>query len=93
MAMSEELKSELEKVDKKIKFLANMRLGLMFIALLDVLVIFYGEKFAKDAGWLLVFKAYSYNILGVVLIIIFLTIIVRMILVAKHNGIVRKSRE
>lgn len=93
MAMSEELKAELEQVDKKIKFLANMRLWLMLIALLDVLVIFYGEKFAKEAGWLLIFKAYSYNILGVVLMIIFLTIIVRIVLVAKHNRIVRKSRE
>ena len=38
MAMSEEQKAELEKVDKRIKFLTNLRLGIMFIALFDVLI-------------------------------------------------------
>lgn len=93
MAMSEEQKAELSKVDKKIKFLTNLRLGILFIALLDVLVIFYGDKLFKGAAWLLYFKAYSYNILGVVLMIILVTIIMRMVLVAKHNSIVRKSRD
>lgn len=93
MAMSEEQRTELEKVDKKIKFLTNLRLGILFIALLDVLIIFYGDKMAKGASWLLYFKAYSYNILGIALTVILVTIIIRMFLVAKHNNIVKKSRD
>ncbi len=93
MAMSEEQRKELEKVDRKIKFLTNLRLGILFIALLDVLVIFYGDKFAEGASWLLYFKAYSYNILGVAIFFILITILIRMFLVAKHNNIVRKSRD
>ena len=56
MAMSEEQKAELEKVDKRIKFLTNLRLGIMFIALFDVLIIFYGDKFAEGAGWLCILR-------------------------------------
>ena len=93
MAMSGEQRKELEKVDRKIKFLTNLRLGILFIALLDVLVIFYGDKFAEGASWLLYFKAYSYNILGVAIFFILITILIRMFLVAKHNNIVRKSRD
>lgn len=93
MAMSEEQKAELEKVDKKIKFLTNLRLGILFVALFDVLIIFYGDKFAEGANWLLYFKAYSYNILGIAVTIILVTIIIRMFLVAKHNNIVKKSRD
>ena len=93
MAMNEEQKAELKKVDRTIKFLTNLRLGILFIALLDVLVIFYGDKFAEGAAWLLYFKAYSYNILGIAIFIILVTIIIRMFLVAKHNNIVRSSRD
>lgn len=93
MAMSEEQRAELEKVDKKIKLLTNIRLGILFIALFDVLIIFYGDKFAEGARWLLYFKAYSYNILGIAITIILITIIARMLLVAKHNSIVKKSRD
>lgn len=93
MAMNEQQKAELEKVDKKIKLLQNLRLGILFVALLDVLVIFYGDKFAEGAAWLMYFKAYSYNILGVAIFIILVTIIIRMVLVAKHNHIVRESRD
>jgi hypothetical protein len=93
MAMSEEQKTELEKVDKKIKLFTNLRLGILLIALLDVLVIYYGDKLAEGASWLLVFKAYSYNILGIALFFILITIIIRMFLVAKHNRIVRQSRD
>jgi uncharacterized ion transporter superfamily protein YfcC len=91
MAMSEEQKAELEKVDKKIRFFTNLRLVILLLALLDVLVIFYGDKLAEGAAWLLYFKAYSYNILGIALAFILVTIIIRMILVAKHNSIVKKG--
>lgn len=93
MAMSEEQKAELEKVDKRIKFLTNLRLGIMLIALFDVLIIFYGDKFAEGANWLLYFKAYSYNILGIAITVILVTVIMRIFLVAKHNSIVKKSRD
>lgn len=93
MAMSEEQKAELEKVDKRIRFLANLRLGIMLIALFDVLIIFYGDKFAEGAKWLLYFKAYSYNILGIAITVILVTVIMRIFLVAKHNSIVKKSRD
>lgn len=93
MAMSEEQRAELEKVDKKIKLLTNIRLGILFIALFDVLIIFYGDKFAEGALWLLYFKAYSYSILGIAVTVILITIIARMLLVAKHNSIVKKSRD
>ena len=93
MAMSEEQKAELEKVDKRIKFLTNLRLGIMFIALFDVLIIVSGDQFAEGAGWLVYFKASSYNILGIAITVILVTVIMRMFLVAKHNSIVRKSRD
>lgn len=93
MAMSEEQKAELEKVDKRIRFLTNLRLGIMLIALFDVLIIFYGDKFAEGANWLLYFKAYSYNILGIAITVILVTVIMRIFLVAKHNSIVKKSRD
>ena len=92
MAMDPELKAELDKVDNKIRFLANIRLFVLFIALLDVLVIFYGKKFAEGAAWLTVFNAFSMEVLFFAMIFILLTIIVRMVLVGKHNKIVKESR-
>lgn len=92
MAMSEEQKAQLQKVDKKIKFLTNVRLAIIFPALIDVLIIFYGRKVAADAQWLIYFEAYSYYILSFAIFIVLITILLRMILVAKHNSIVKNSR-
>ena len=92
MAMSEEQKEQLQKVDKKIKFLTNLRLAIIFPALIDVLIIFYGRKFAADAQWLIYFEAYSYYILSLAIFIVLITILLRMVLVAKHNSIVKNSR-
>ncbi|MCH5281286.1 MAG: hypothetical protein J1E61_07425 [Lachnospiraceae bacterium] len=93
MAMTEEQKAQLQKVDKKIRFLTNLRLAIIFPALIDVLIIFYGRKVAADAQWLIYFEAYSYYILGIAIFVVLITIIIRMILVAKHNSIVMKSRD
>lgn len=93
MAMTEQKKAELNKVDRWIKRLTNLRLVLLFIGLLDVLVIFYGDKLAEGAKWLEYFKFYSYNILLFAISFILVTIIIRMFLVAKHNRIVRESRD
>lgn len=92
MAMSEEQKEQLQKVDKKIKFLTNLRLAIIFPALIDVLIIFYGRKVAADAQWLIYFEAYSYYILSFAIFIVLITILLRMVLVAKHNSIVKNSR-
>lgn len=92
MAMSEEQKEQLQKVDKKIKFLTNLRLAIIFPALIDVLIIFYGRKVAADAQWLIYFEAYSYYILSFAIFIVLVTILLRMVLVAKHNSIVKNSR-
>lgn len=92
MAMSEEQKEQLQKVDKKIKFLTNLRLAIIFPALIDVLIIFYGRKVAADAQWLIYFEAYSYYILSFAIFIVLITILLRMVLVAKHNSIVKSSR-
>ncbi len=93
MAMTEQQKAELDKIKKKIQFFTNLRVVIMILALLDVLVIFYGDKWAEGAKWLEYFKFFSYDILGVAIFFILVTVIIRMFLVAKHNKIVRESRD
>lgn len=93
MAMTEQQKAELEKIKKRIQFFTNLRIVIMILALLDVLVIFYGDKWAEGAKWLEYFKFFSYDILGVAIFFILVTVIIRMVLVAKHNKIVKESRD
>ena len=93
MAMTEQQKAELDKIKKKIQFFTNLRVVIMILALLDVLVIFYGKKWTPDANWLKYFEVISTNILGVAIFFVLVTVIIRMFLVAKHNKIVRESRD
>lgn len=83
---------ELEKALKRVKLADKFRIALIFIALLFVLFLFYGDKIVGEAGWYVSFKALTYEILFFLILLMLFSTIIKMTFVAKYNALVKKKK-
>ena len=83
---------ELDKALKRVKVAEKFRTVLVVIALLFVLFLFYGDKIVGDAGWYVTFKAFTYEILFLLILLMLLSTMCRIALVAKYNALVKKKK-
>lgn len=83
---------ELEKALKRVKIADKCRIVLIFIALLFVLFLFYGDKIVGDADWFVSFQALTYEILFFLILLMLFSTILKMTFVAKYNALVKKKK-
>lgn len=84
--------AEIDKALKRVKIADKCRIGLVFIALLFVLFLFYGEKIVGDALWYITFKGFTYEILFFLILLMLLSSLLKIALVAKYNALVKKNK-
>jgi uncharacterized membrane protein YidH (DUF202 family) len=84
---------QLQKAFRKVKLAENLRMLLLFLCLLIVLFLFYGDKFWGEAEWFQSTKLPLYNVLFFVVIIMFVLSVVRIFLVKSYNSLVKKSKK
>lgn len=83
--------TELDKALKRVKIADKFRIAMIFIALLFVLFLFYGDKLVGDAGWYVSFKGLTYEILFFLILLMLLSTMLKMAFVAKYNALVKKK--
>lgn len=83
---------ELEKALKRVKVADKCRIALIFIALLLVLFLFYGDKIVGEAAWFISFQALTYEILFFLILLMLFSTILKMTFVAKYNALVKKKK-
>lgn len=84
---------ELQKAMKRVKVVDKIRIIFLFIALLLVLFIFYGNKFATDAAWYQTGKAFAYEFLFIAVLIMLGATISKMVLAAAYNKKLKQYKE
>ncbi len=84
--------AELDKALKKVKIADKCRIALVFIALLFVLFLFYGNKIVGEASWYVSFKSFTYEILFFLILLMLLSTMLKMAFVAKYNALVKKKK-
>lgn len=84
--------TELAKALKRVKIADKFRIIMIFIALLFVLFLFYGDKIVGDAQWYVSFKALTYEILFFLILLMLLSTMLKMAFVAKYNALVKKKK-
>lgn len=82
---------DLQKAMKKVKVADKIRLVFLFIALLLVLFIFYGNKFAMDASWYQTGRALAYELLALSVMIMLGATILKMVLASSYNRLLKKK--
>ena len=83
---------ELQKAMKKVKIADKIRLACLIIALLLVLFIFYGNKFAMETSWYAGCKAMAYQLLALAVMIMLGATILKMVFAAAYNQLLKKKK-
>ena len=73
------------------KIADKVRIFSLFVALLMVLFIFYGNKFAMETAWYQGCRAVVYELLFLVVIVMLGATIVKMMFVAAYNRMLKKK--
>lgn len=87
-----EEQQRMEKALGRVKTADRFRLFFLFVALLLVLFLFYGNKFMAENAWFMNNRQTVYDILFYDVIFMFVSTIVKMILVSTYNKLVKKQR-
>lgn len=82
---------ELQKALKRVNTANKVRLVFLFLALLIVLFIFYGNKVAEGTAWYAAAKAWSYEVLFITVLLMLLFTILKMVFAAAYNRLVRQK--
>lgn len=83
---------DLQKAMKRVKIADKIRLACLFIALLLVLFIFYGNKFAMETTWYLGFQSLAYELLALAVMIMLGATILKMIFATAYNQLLKKKK-
>ena len=89
--MEKDVKEKLDKLRKKIKVADRFRLVFLFAALMMVLFIFYGNKFAMETTWYESSRVTIYNILFYAVFFMLVSSLSKIVLVTKYNRILKKQ--
>ncbi len=84
---------ELKKAMKRVKIMDKIRLAFLFIALLLVLFIFYGNKFATDTSWYQTGKSLAYEFLALAVMIMLGATILKMVFATAYNRLLKKKNK
>lgn len=88
-----EEQQRMEKALGRVKAADRFRLFFLFVALLLVLFLFYGNKFMAEAAWFVNNRQTVYDILFYDVILMFVSTIVKMVLTSKYNKFVKMQRK
>ena len=83
---------DLQKAMKRVKIADKIRLVCLFIALLLVLFIFYGNKFAIETTWYPGFQSMAYRLLALAVMIMLGATSLKMIFAAVYNQMLKKKK-
>lgn len=90
--MTEEEKGLLERIKKKMDLANRFRLAFLFIAVIILVLIFWGDKFFEGAAWFEAFTARSYMIASWDLIFMLVTTFLKLFFAMRYNRTLRKIR-
>lgn len=84
---------ELDRAMRRIRLADKFRLVFLFLSLLMLLYVFYGDKFAGEAAWFEGSRQVIYNILFYVVAAMLLMTLLKIFLVSRYNALVKKKRK
>ena len=84
---------DLAKAMKRVTIANKFRLVFLFAALLIVLYIFYGNKFAMESSWYPGTRGAAYSLLFFAIIAMLVCSIVKMLFAAAYNSMLKKKKE
>lgn len=87
--MTEDKKQQLAAIKRRIEIANKFRLGCLFAAVVVLLCDYFGKKVFEAQVWFQTFLAYSYTIVGWILLVMLVSVFVRIYLVSRHNKIVK----
>lgn len=82
---------ELQKALKRVKTAHRIRIVFMFLSLLMVLFVFYGNKFAMETSWYPAGRTMIYNVLFIVILIMLLASLAKVFFAGKYNQILKEK--
>lgn len=85
--------NKLDRAYRRVQIADRIRLACLFIALLLVLFVFYGNKAAAEAAWYISCRGTVYSVLSIVVLLMFGATIVKMFLAAIYNRILKEQKE
>lgn len=88
--MEEEKKEALMALKKKLDIANKLRLALMFIALIILLLIFWGGKFFEGQAWFETFTRNSYKFATWDILFMLLASLAKLGLAVRYNRLVKK---
>lgn len=83
---------ELMKAMKGVKIADKIRLAFLFISLLLVLFLFYGNKFAMDTSWYPQSRGVVYSLLSLSVLIMLGATLLKMVLATAYNRLLKKKK-
>lgn len=86
----EEKKERLAVLKKRLNFVNRMRLAFMFIALILVLLIFWGNKLFEGQAWFEAFTQKSYSIAFWDLLFMLIASFAKLTIAVRYNNLVKK---
>lgn len=84
---------ELMKAMKRVKIADKVRLVCLFAALLLVLFIFYGNKFAMETSWYPDSRGTAYSLLSLAVMVMLGATIMKMVFAAAYNRLLKKKND
>lgn len=82
---------ELMKAMRRVKIADRIRLVFLFVALLLVLFLFYGNKFAMETSWYPQSRGVVYSVLSLAVIIMLGATLLKMLFAAAYNRLLKKK--
>lgn len=83
---------ELKKAFRRVKTADHVRLAALFPSLFIVLFLFYGNKFLAEAVWFGNCQAVLYNVLFFAVLIMLGASVVKILLAASYNRLLKKKK-
>lgn len=88
--MEEEKKAALASLRKKLDIANKFRLAFLFIALVILLMVFWGNKLWEGQVWFEAFRSKSYTIALWDLLLMFFATFAKLIIAMRYNKLLKK---
>lgn len=89
--MDQEVKTKLDKQLKKIRIAERFRLVFLFAALILMVFVLVGEKYAIEALWYVNSRGIIFMLLFYAVILMVISSMVKIVMVTQYNRIVKKQ--
>ena len=88
--MEEEKKRNIEKAKKRMDIINRLRLIFMFVAIVLLLFIFWGDKAWEEAEWFINIRQKLYNFLWYDIVLLVITTFAKLFSAMRYNAAVKK---